>query len=288
MVLSHECADAVRTFFKYVFLWLLPATQWTSIDMRESFQRSFLTWYSLAIPAYLAWAVVAVRLLLQRGNRGLLGFAMLAPWLLFATELVSIRIQEPFVLYRSYLWAAVAFATVPVCLNAVNRHVVALLGFVILFTFFIQSMERLATFSNPILVWEDAKKLLRDKPDALGSERIYYNLGRHLLLAGKLDASESNIRQAISIDPDFAQAHGVLAAVYIQRKSWDLAIQEYNIARQINQRRGEPPSSVYLVGRAKAYEGSGQLQFAIADYLEACRINFQVCEMLRKSSTPID
>ena len=140
------------------------------------------------------------------------------------------------------------------------------------------------TFSNPILVWEDAKKLIDGKPNVLGAERIYYNLGRHQLLSGMLISSEQNQLKAISIDPEFAQSHAALGAVYIQEKRWNKAITEYTTAIAINQKRGEVTSSVYLVGRARAYEGSGESQKAIFDYLNACRVDQRVCEALRKSA----
>lgn len=113
-------------FFKYVVLWLVPNTAWTSIDMRETFVRSLASPHALAVPAYLAWGALAAWLLFKRGNKGLLGFAMLFPWLMFLTELYSVRIQEPFVIYRSYLWASAGLMAVPVLLAGVNRKMLTL------------------------------------------------------------------------------------------------------------------------------------------------------------------
>lgn len=271
-------------FFKYVLLWILPNTAWTSIDMREPFVRSLVSPYAAAVLAYAMWGATAMWLLSKRGNKGLAGFAMLFPWVLFFSELYSVRIQEPFVLYRSYLWASAGFSVLPVVLAGANRRILILVFSVVGLTFFILSMERMATFSNPILVWEDAKKLVEGKSKALGAERIYYNLGRHQLQRDMLKSSEKNLLEAISIDPNFAQAHGALGAVYIKQGLWEKSIAEYTVASTINQKRGESPSSVYLVGRAHAYEGSGASQKAISDYLEACRIDQRVCETLRKSA----
>lgn len=273
-------------FFKYLLLWILPNTAWTSIDMRETFIRSLVSPYAVAVPAYLTWGAIALWLLAKRGNKGLAGFAMLFPWVLFFSELYSVRIQEPFVLYRSYLWASAGFAVLPALLAGVNRKVLALMFTAVGLTFLMLSMERMVTFSNSILVWEDARKLVEGKPKALGAERIYYNLGRHQLLNDMFDISVENLQKAITLDPNHAQAHGVLGAVYIKQGQWEKAIAEYTTARAINQERGEAPSSVYLVGRARAYEGAGALQNAVKDYLEACRIDARVCETLRKSAIP--
>jgi hypothetical protein len=252
--------------------------------MREHFVRSFASPYSAAVLAYMVWGVTAMWLITKRGNKGLVGFAMFSPWVLFFSELYSVRIQEPFVLYRSYLWAGVGFSVVPVLLTGVSRRILTLVFVAVGLTYMMLSMERMATFSSPVLVWEDSKKLVDGKPNVLGAERIYYNLGRHQLLSDMLESSEQNLLKAISIDPNFAQAHGVLGAIYIKQGLWEKAIAEYTTARAINQARGEVPVSVYLVGRARAFEGAGEAKKAIADYLEACRIDQSVCETLRKSA----
>lgn len=275
-------------FFKYIVLWLLPDISRTSIDMRETFQRTFFDWYIVAIPAYLAWGGVAIWLLLQRGSKGLVGFSMFFPWVLFFTEFFSVRIQEPFVLYRSYLWASAGFFFLPVLVSGVTRKIIGFVGVAVIATYFLLSMERLATLSNPILLWMDAKQLVEKNPQKLGSERIYYNLGRNLFLNDQLSEAEENLKQALKIEANLAPAHGVLGAIYIKQKMWHESVKSYTAARDIETKLGHAHGSVYLVGRAKAYEGAGMGQLAIQDYLEACRINENVCKMLRKIATPID
>jgi hypothetical protein len=273
-------------FFKYAFLWVLPNVNRMSIDMREPFIRSLLTPYLGIVFLFFCWGGCGIWLLLKRGGRGLVGFAMLFPWLLFFSELASVRIQEPFVLYRSYLWATGGFLALPVFLKAFDTKLVVVVAIAVGSLFVMLSMERLMTLSNPILVWADAKKLVDGRTDVQGSDRIYYNLGRHLLLNDMLDESEINIKKALAIDPEFAQAHGMLGAIYNRRQEWNLAIAQYTLARNINQHRGESPSSIYLMGRASAYEGAGEFHLAETDYLEACRIDLRVCEKLRKSAIP--
>lgn len=273
-------------FFKYVWLWILPNIAQMSIDMREPFVRSVFSLQLGAVALYLGWGGLGLWLLRQRGNRGLAGFAMVFPWLMFLTELVSVRIQEPFVLYRSYLWMGASLLVLPVLLNGVGKKLVGVMSVVILATFMMLSMERLVTLSDSVLVWSDAKELLAGRNDLQGADRIYYNLSRHQLDNGMLRASEENAKTAVSISPEFAQAHGMLGAVYKATGQWTLAIEQYSLARNINLRNGEPQQSVYLMGRAKAYEGNGQLQLAAADYLEACRIDIAMCELFRKSAVP--
>ena len=272
-------------FFKYVWLWLLPNITQMSIDMREPFVRSVASLQLAWVALFVAWGALGVWLLRQRGNRGLLGFAMLFPWLMFMTELASVRIQEPFVLYRSYLWMGAALLALPVALNGMAKKQVALVALVILATSTLLSMERLITLSDPTLLWADAKDRLHGRTDLQGADRIYYNLSRHQLDNGMLGESEENAKTAVAIAPEFAQAHALLGAVYKARGKWELSIEQYTLGRNIDIHSGKPPQSVYLMGRAKAYEGNGQLELAVADYLEACRIDIYVCDQLRKSAT---
>jgi hypothetical protein len=272
-------------FFKYILLWIWPNIMWTSIDMREPFVRSFLAPQLAALALYLVWGGIALWLLAKRGNKALAGFSMLYPWVMFFTELVTVRIQEPFVLYRSYLWASAGLTVLPVLLAGFNRRILLLVFSAVGLTFGMLSMERMATFSNPILVWEDAKKLVDGKANVLGAERIYYNLGRHQFLSGMLDESQKNLQKAISIEPDYPQPHGVLGALHLKQEQWGAAISEYSAAQAISEKRNQAPRSLYLLGRARAYEGSGALNEAANDYLKACRIDERVCEMLKKSAT---
>lgn len=85
-------------FFKYLGLWLLPNPAWMSVDMREPFAMSLFGRHMLGLIGFLGYFCVAVWLLLKRGRQGLLGFALLFPWIMFLTEWSTVRIQEPFVL----------------------------------------------------------------------------------------------------------------------------------------------------------------------------------------------
>jgi tetratricopeptide (TPR) repeat protein len=165
---------------------------------------------------------------------------------------------------------------------------IGLVSLALALTFFALGMERLATFSNTMLVWADAKRLAETKPLELGSDRIFYNFGRNLYLNDYIEESEKNVRIALQINPDFQQAHGLLGALFIRQKMWQEAIEQYTVAREIETKLNLGHTSVYLIGRARAYEGSGNGPLAIQDYLEACRINPNFCETLRKSAKPID
>src|SRR5205823_6639150 len=94
-------------FFEYGLRWFLPVADWMSISMRPVFP---VTWWTfpqvLGIPLYAGLiAGASVLLLRYRDWRSLAGFSLLLPALMFPTEFATVWVQDPFVLYRSYLWA---------------------------------------------------------------------------------------------------------------------------------------------------------------------------------------
>lgn len=272
-------------FFKYLGMFLLPDVTAMSIDMREPFVVNVGVIQVAAVLMYLTWGALATFLLFKRQIKGLVGLLLLMPWLMFMTEFTTVRIQEPFVLYRSYLWFPTLFALIPLMLYKVKKDLVIIISSATVVALFVLSMERLITLSNPILVWNDARILVEKNQTNKGADRIYYNLARHLLLSDMLADAEKYIDKAITVSPEFAQAHAVRGAIFLKRKEWGKAIEAYSLARNMDIKRNEQPSYIYLMGRAQAYEGAGQLQLAANDYLEACRIDLRICEELRKKSS---
>jgi hypothetical protein len=167
-------------FFKYLWLWVIPNPAWMSIDMREPFAVSYWGWRTLSLLGFIGYFCVAVWLLFKQGRRGLLGLAMLFPWLLFLTEVGTVRAQEPFVLYRSYLWMPGLMIALPLLFAGLTpKRAYLLLGMLAMLLIPL-SLNRLHSFSSGLLLWNDAEKLVRDKHDMLGAERIYGHIGFEL------------------------------------------------------------------------------------------------------------
>jgi tetratricopeptide (TPR) repeat protein len=273
-------------FFKYALMWLLPNPAWMSIDMREPFAQSLFSAYLIAALSFAAWGVGACWLLLQRGKSGLLGFALLFPWLMFFTEFSSVRIQEAFVLYRSYPWAVGALCLLPLLFLQLNKRLACLILGIIALTMFALSMGRLLTMSHPVLLWNDAEKLVRDHLELPGVSRIYYNRGTEMIHIGDLDRAISDLKQSISLSPGVPEAHGNLGAAYFQKKDWANAVASFTVSIETSQIQGKPAIARYVHGRAQAYEYLGQLQKAQQDYQESCRLANRGCEKL-SPITPI-
>lgn len=267
-------------FFKYVGLWIIPNPEWMSVDMREPFAQSLLSSYLLAAAGFIAWGFVAGRLLLKRGEPGLIGFAMLFPWLLFFTEFATVRIQESFVLYRSYFWMAGTFCMVPLVIGRLRARAVYVLLAAIVPALFMISMERLSTFSHPVLVWDDAEKLVEGRDDLPGGYRIYYNRGTELYKIGQYDRAIEDLSRAIDLRTEFAAAYANRGAAYFKKGEWDKAIAGFNRAIEIYDKEGLPLQARYFQGRAMALEAKGDLEKALVDYKLSCQLARRGCEKL--------
>lgn len=222
-------------FFKYLWLWLLPNPAWMSIDMREPFVASLTAWQGwLGALGFIAYGAMAVRLLLLPRWRGLLGLALLYPWLQFIVEFSSIRIQEPFILYRSYLWMPGLLLLVPLALSRwPGRKAMAVMGLLILVLVPL-TINRLWVLGDSYRLWDDAARLLRTGKEPLAS-RIYYNRA----------VAERGMRR------------------------WDLAIPDYEKA--IAQNAKEDPIMIHDLG--VAYFNTGRLQEALVKLDRAIELN---------------
>lgn len=266
-------------FFKYAGLWLFPNPASMSVDMREPFAQLLWSSYLPAFAVFVAWGIGAVWLLMKRGKLGLAGFAMLFPWLMFMTELSTIRIQEIFVLYRSYLWVVGACAILPLVLDALDRRMAAIVVATIALAMVPISMDRLATFAHPLMLWEDAEKLVKDRPDAPGGYRIYFNLGTEFVRIDEYDAGIRHLDRSIVLKPDWPFAYSNLGFAYIKKKQWQVAVMHFTRAIEILKSKGQIYSRAFL-GRAMAYEAMGEIGKAKEDYRVTCRVARKGCEKL--------
>lgn len=254
-------------FFKYLWLWLLPNPAWMSVDMREYFATSFFSWpYTLGILAFLAYPCIAFWLLVKQGKKGLLGFALLFPWLLFLTELSTVRIQEPFVLYRSYLWMPGVFAAFPFLMQKISLKKWTVLLIIICISLIPLTLNRLKTFSSPLLLWDDAEKLVRNKSNVFGAERIYYNRGTYFGMSNQYAEAIADFNRTIEIQP-FDFVYGNRATAYYFLGKYNQALLDYNNAIILN-----PNNANSYYGRSLTYRMLGDITAAQEDSRKACML----------------
>lgn len=282
--IAHAYPLSVMTqcllFFKYLLLWVAPNPAWMSADMREPFAASFLAWqYLLGVLGFVLYGVAAVWLLLQRGMKGLLGFAMLFPWLLFGTELSTVRLQEPLVLYRSYLWMGGIFAALPVLFGAVptRRAIVSLL--VVSVLMFPLAWNRLTTFSHPLLLWDDAAALIQGQPYLPGFERIYFNRGHAFHRLKLKQKALEDYNQVIAYKPDYSYVYNDRGAVYLSDGRHQEALRDFDKAIELLPSNPEP----YL-RRGLTLKALHEHAAALKNYQKACELGLSAaCVKLRET-----
>ena len=214
-------------YFKYLWLWLLPIPAWMSVDMPADFAAQFWIWPQTAgLIGFVLYPIIATHLLLNRGRNGLLGFALLGPWLLFATEFSTVRVQEIFVLYRSYLWMPCLFAALPFLLQKMPAKFSATLLVAITISFIPATWNRLAAFSGQVQLWGDALRYAQKNGDAV-SARIYRNLGAAYRENGQHIFALENFNMVIQLYPNANHAYLDRAQLYEEMGNPMAAMRDY-------------------------------------------------------------
>lgn len=209
-MLPLSMANQMALFFQYGALWLLPYAGWMSIDLRPAFPLSFLEWRPLlGALGFVGLGIAAAWALLQRsGPLRFAGLCLLIPVLMFTTELATVWVQDPFVLYRSYLWAialpglvALLVAGLPVRL--IVPATVALAALLSALTF-----ERAMSLKNEMTAWSDAvaKVDLKAPANAVGRWRPFVNRGTAHLERGTPQAAFQDFAQAAALGEQYGSA----------------------------------------------------------------------------------
>lgn len=230
-------------FFKYLLLWIVPYPGWMSVDIRvplpEGISALPQALGPVAFLSTIAWAVF----LFARGRRAetrLAGFALLAPALLFMTEFSTVRIQEPFVLYRSYLWLGLLSAALPALVQRMDAKKLAVGLAAVGVAIVPASWNRLTMFSDSLLLWGDAVTLVESTPHVLGADRIYYNRGNALLLKDRIREAGQDYERAARLNPANQSALSNLAYTHYQQRRYKEAVEDYRKAIAINPRSRRP------------------------------------------------
>jgi tetratricopeptide (TPR) repeat protein len=166
-------------FFRYGFDWLLPWAGQLSIDLRPPFPVSWLSFpQTLGLVGYpLVVGGSAVLVVRYRDWRALLGLSLLIPALLFVTEFATVWVQDPFVLYRSYLWAMGVPGLVFLLVCDVPARGLLVAGLLVGALLVWQSADRVASLRDSETAWTDAIAKLPDDPRAVGRWFPYLNRG---------------------------------------------------------------------------------------------------------------
>jgi tetratricopeptide (TPR) repeat protein len=256
-------------FFKYIAAWLWPDTGGMSIDVRVDFLSTWSAgWIVLKIGAFLAYAVVGFVLLLRGGRAGLVGFGMLYAWVLFLVELSTVRFQEPYVLYRSYLWAPGFLIAAAAILSALPVRAATAATVLAVPVLLYQAHDRLVTFSDSLLLWEDAYRKLPQQPVPWGS-RTLYMVGREYVYGGKRDKAIEVADRCLTQYPN--TVHCYFARGFIHYLSGEYALALPYISRAVELRPGGAIAHHRL---GLVLEHLGRIPEAMAEYRRASELGF--------------
>lgn len=250
-------------FFLYGVLWIVPNPQWMSIDVRPPFPLSFSTFPQVlgAIGYVLLFGGAVWLLLRKRGVLGLAALCLLFPLLLFFTEFTTVWVQDPFVLYRSYLWAAALPGLIALPLVGFSSRTIYTGGFVVGALFAGLALERVLSFENELSVWSDAaEKIELSAPaNTVGRWRPFLNRGSQYLEKSMYDSAQADFAMADRLGERKGSARFNIGMSLLQQNKYAEAISAFNAAEAMGNRdfevyyqRGE---ALYALGRfAEAYQ----------------------------------
>ena len=253
-------------FFKYLWLWMLPDPAWMSVDMRENFVASWSAWQGwLGAIGFMVYGVLAGWLLLRPRWMGLAGLALLYPWLQFMVEFPAIRVQESFVLYRSYLWMPGMMLFFPLLVAKFpSRKMLLGIGFIALLLVPL-AWNRLWVFADNYRLWNDAAQLLHSKQEA-GADRIFYNRGQAAAAMHRWDDAIADYKQAVTLSPQLALLRYPLGIAYVSSGRYQEAIVQFDaeIALKPDDAQAYYGKGLSLMGMHAGAQGLQQMKKSCA------------------------
>ena len=267
---STSAVTQAGLFFKYLLVWLWPDTRSMSVDLRVDFLDTWSpTWIVLKLAAFAAFGATGFLLLRRRGRPGLAGFGMLYLWVLFLVEFSATRIQEPFVLYRSYLWAPGILIALAALLCGVPRRAALAGSALVCAGLLYQAHDRLVTFSSTLALWQDAIAKVPDKPVPWGS-RILFNLARAYAIDGQPDKAAGIAERCLAQYPDTYDCYFARGALYLQADELELAQKDLDRAIRL-----KPDSGIAHHRLGAVLEKLGRIEEAKAMYHQASDLGFK-------------
>lgn len=251
----------LELFFRYLRLWLWPDTGAMSIDVRVAFDPG-----AAGLLAFGLYAAACAALLWRGRRAAVAGFGLVWFGGLFLVELTTVRFADPFVLYRSYLWApglGMALAS----LLAWRWAPVALLAVAPLLA--VQAHDRLQSLSSGLAAWEDAAKKLPAQP-VPGGSRTLYQLGREYFYGGDSARAIATAERCIAQYPLTYDCHYARAAIHVELEQYEAALP---FAARAAELKPESGSARHLLGFV--HESLGGVEEAQAHYRAAVKLGFR-------------
>jgi Tfp pilus assembly protein PilF len=147
------------------------------------------------------------------------------------------------------------------------------------------SWERLTTFSHPLLLWDDAAKLVEGRPYLPGMERIYHNRGLALSKTRLKQEAIADYTTAIGMKPNYSYVYNDRGAMYLETQRYAEALKDFDTAVALNPVYPNP-----YQGRAIVYEALADRPRALENYRKSCELGQRGCakfvELQQRVSQP--
>ena len=257
-------------FFKYCLLMLVPNPAWMSIDMREPFILTWKEWTSwIGLVAFVAYGAFALIFLRRGGRAALLGLALLYPWCYFIAEFSSIRVQEIFVLYRSYLWLPGYMLLLPLVLSSLPSRKIMLVGALAVLLLVPLAWNRLWVFADKYRLWDDAVRLLHGE-DRLGAHRTYFNRAQASAAVKNWDAAIADYQRSLAINSTYPEVNIALASAYTNLKRYPEALAEFDKVIA-----GNPKNASAYYGKSFVLKNLHDMAGSMQQMEKSCQLGLQ-------------
>ncbi len=268
--LALSAVTQAGLFFKYLALWLWPDPGGMSVDLRVDFAAGWTAgWIAAKVAAFAACGVLGALLLARRGAAALAGFGVLYAWTLFFVEFSAVRFQEPFVLYRSYLWGPGFVCVAVAALWYLPRRAALAAGLVACGALAYTAHDRLQTFSHPLRLWEDAVEKLPQTPVPWGS-RTLYGLGREYLYTERPQKAIDVAERCMQQYPRATHCVYARGVIHLHLEQFELARQYLSRAIALN-----PEDGLIHHRLGLALEGLERIDEATAAYRRAESLGYK-------------
>jgi tetratricopeptide (TPR) repeat protein len=260
-IYALSVVNEAALFFYYGALWWLPYPGWMSIDMHPPFPLVLTSLpHVLGAVAYAALLLTATIAVIRKSDVwGFLGLCLLFPLVLFWTELATVWVQDPFVLYRSYLWAIPIPALVAVLLTGFSPGTLYKMAVLLALGLGTAAAERVLSMRDEQTVWTDAvqKTSLPGSASAVGR-------GRSFLYRGMDRMKRFEFERAIN-DFKAAQALGAVGGEAL----FETGVAQQAIGRSVEALQSlREAQAAGFVGNA-LYFHLGEVQYALRQIPES-------------------
>ena len=270
-------------FFDYWQLWWLPDVHDMSVDIRVDFAaRWTMLSTTLRLAGFCTCLPVAAYLICKGGRRRLFGFGLGYVYLLFFTEFAAMRFQEPFVLYRSYLWALGFIVMLIAFISLFNATMITITAMIALPLLFAGASDRLKSLSTVLSVWNDAAAKL-PKESLPGDFRIFFNRARVYSKMGKLDLALADINRTVTATSNLPYGYVMRGIIYGQMARYTEALDDFKAAA--NKTKDENYLGYIELNRATVLEKLDRKREALAAYQRAAQNGSSIAKAILELKT---